>query len=55
MYEYLKASALPSHAGSISLICVQANTQGIALKLFIVSMFFLFEGLEPIESLPRAL
>ena len=54
MYEYLKASALPSHAGNISLICVHAKTHGIALKLFILSTFFLFEGLDPIDSFPNA-
>ena len=55
MYEYLSASALPSQAGNINLICVHAKTQGIALKLFILSTFFLFDGLDPIESFPNAL
>jgi hypothetical protein len=51
----LSASVVPSQAGKNNLICVHAKTQGIALKLFILSIFFLLEGLEPIESLPKAL
>ena len=52
--EYLKASAVPNQAGNINLICVHANTQGIALKLFILSTCFLLDGRDPIESLPNA-
>ena len=54
IYAYLKASALPNHAGNINLICVHANTQGIALKLLILSTFFLFDGLDPIDNFPSA-
>ena len=51
----LRASPVPSHAGNINLICVQAKTQGIALRLFILSTFFLFEGLEPIDNFSSAM
>ena len=55
MWEYLKASAIPSQAGNISLICVHAKTHGIARKLFILSTFFLLDGLDPIDNFPCAL
>ena len=53
--EYLKASAVPNQAGNISLICVQAKTHGMALKLLMLSTFFLLDGLDPIDNLPRAI
>ena len=52
---YLKASVVPNQAGNINLICVQANTHGIALKPLILSTFFLFVGLDPIANFPRDL
>ena len=50
--EYLKASAVPSQAGNINLIWVQAKTHGIALKLSISCEVFLFDGLDPIDNFP---
>ena len=53
--ECFSASGIPSHAGKNNLICVHANTHGMALKLLMLSTFFLLEGLEPIDNFPRAL
>ena len=52
--ENFKASPVPSQAGKNNLICVHANTHGIALKLCMLSTFFLLEGLDPIDNFPRA-
>jgi hypothetical protein len=55
MEAYLSASGVPSQAGNIKRICVQAKTQGIALSPFMLSIFFRFEGLEPIDNFARDL
>ena len=41
------AAPVPSHAGNIKRICVQANTHGIARKDSMPPLTFRFAGREP--------